>query len=353
MHSRSSRIRKFDRSHPFFSRIAKEAEVQPEEDDTIDYIAKDKMFVCDMDVAAAFHGILIGKSAETKQKIEQETNTQIVFPRRDEVGMVKIRGRTKANVQSARSRMEIIIDRNRQIQPLTHFISLPICQSAASGNIKEKYEEFKRSVLEQCAEERGVNSDLFQHVNKLHLTVSTLVLLSKSEVDFIKETLQDCTTSLLRQLMPTDKDRFLMHLKGLEFMNDDSSFVDVLYAKVQQIDSSHSDRLRTFLDRLNEELSKTGLMKQKFERLKLHVTMMNSLLRKDDTGILEAEKTARGRVKNADRESFDAKKILRLFGQFDFGIIELDELHLSIMHEPNRKTGYYGCEMKIPLKPIA
>ena len=325
----------------------------PEEDDTIDYIAKDKMFVCEMDVAAAFHGVLIGKSAETKQKIEQETNTQITFPRRDEVGTVKIRGRAKASVQSARNRMEIIIDRSRQIQPFTHFLSLPICQSPSSSNIKEKYEEFQKNVLEQCAEERGVNRDLFQQANKLHLTVSTLVLLSKSEVEFIKETLQEYTTTLLRQLMATEKERFHVHLRGLEFMNDDASFVDVLYAKVQLVDPSHSDRLQVFLDRLNEELSKTGLMKQQFERLKLHVTLMNSLLRKDDTGILEAQKTSRGRVKNAERESFDAKKILRLFGQFDFGAVELSELHLSIMHEPDRKTGYYGCELKVPLKPIS
>ena len=96
-------------------------------------------------------------------------------------------------------------------------------------------------------------------------------------------------------------------------MNDDPSFVDVLYAKVQLIDQINSNRLQTFLDRLNEELLNTGLMKQKFDRIKLHVTLMNSLLRKDETGILEAQKTTRGRVKNQERESFDAKQILRLF----------------------------------------
>ena len=234
---------------------------------------------------------------------------------------------------------------------MTHFLSLPICQSAASKNIRAKYEEFQKNVLEQCAEERGVNQDLFQQASKLHLTVTTFILLSKSEVDFIKETLQECTDELLRELMPTDRERFRIQVKGLEFMNDDPAFVDVLYAKVQLVDQTHSTRLQNFLDRLNEELSKTGLTKQKFERLKLHVTMMNSLLRKDETGILEAQKTARGRVKNADRESFDAKKILRLFGQFDFGQVELDELQLNIMHDPDRKTGYYGCALKIPLKP--
>ncbi|CAF5104690.1 unnamed protein product, partial [Rotaria magnacalcarata] len=46
-----------------------------------------------MDIAPAFYGVLIGKNADAKQKIEQDTNTQIIFPRRDESGTVKIRGR--------------------------------------------------------------------------------------------------------------------------------------------------------------------------------------------------------------------------------------------------------------------
>ena len=331
-----------------------EDELEAEEDDTIDYSAKEKMFVCEMDIASAFYGVLIGKSGETKTKIEHETSTQIIFPRRDENGFVKIRGQKKTNVQSARRRMELIIDRNRQMQSITHFLSIPICQSSSSlsKGVCEKYELFQKSVLEQCADERGVNAELFQQANKLHLTISTYVLLSKSEIDFIKETLDECITDLLKQFMPTNQERFLVHLKGLEFMNDDPSFVDVLYAKVALVHEKQKNRLQMFLDRLNEELLKTGLTKQKFDKLKLHVTVMNSLLRRDDTGILEAQKTARGRVKNSERESFDATKILRLFGQYDFGQVELDEIHLSIMHEPNRKTGYYGCEAKYSLKPV-
>ncbi|UJR25407.1 hypothetical protein I4U23_006754 [Adineta vaga] len=327
-------------------------ENEDENDDTIDYLPREKMYACEMDIAPAFYGVLIGKNAENKQKLEQETSTQIFFPRRDEIGLVKIRGRTKANVRTVRTRIEIIIDRSRQMQPFTHFLSIPLCQSSSANQFKEKYEEFKKNVLEQCAEERGITNELFQQAPKLHLTIGTFVLLSKSEIDYIKDTLQECTNNLLKQFIPTDKERFLVQIKGLEFMNDDPSFVDVLYAKIQLIDQKNSNRLQNFLDRLNEELFNTGLMKQKFDRLKLHITLMNSLLRKDESGILEAQKTARGRVKNQERESFDAKKVLRLFSQFDFGQIELNELHLSIMHQPDRQTGYYGCEMKILLKPI-
>jgi activating signal cointegrator complex subunit 1 len=335
----------------FVSRQLVDNNDQLDDDDTIDYIVKDKMFVCQMDIATAFYGLLIGKSAETKLKLERESKTQIIFPRHDEIGMVQIRGRTKASVQSARTRIELMIDRNRQIQPMTHFISLPICQSTSALSIKEKYDEFQRNVLEQCSDERGVNRDLFQQATRLHLTISTFTLLSQSEVDFIQDVLNESVGALLREFMSTDDERFRVQLKGLKFMNDDPSFVDVLYAKVQLVNNKHSNRLQNFLDRLNENLSGTGLMKQKFDRLKLHVTLMNSLLRKDETGILEAQKTNRGRVKNPERESFDATKILKLFGEYDFGQVELNELHLSIMHQPDRQTGYYGCQTKISLMP--
>ncbi|CAF0972367.1 unnamed protein product [Adineta ricciae] len=338
---------------PQTARENKPSRKEDEDDDnTIDYLAKENMYVCEMDIAPTFYGVLIGKNAEAKQKLEQDTNTQIFFPRRDETGLVKIRSRTKANVRTARTRVEIAIDRSRQMQPFTHFLSIPLCQSSSAGQFKEKYEEFKKNVLEQCAEERGITHELFQQASKLHLTIGTFVLLSKSEINHINDTLRECTNTLLKQFMPTDKERFIVQVKGLEFMNDDPSFVDVLYAKLQLVDQANSNRLQTFLDRLNEELQSTGLMKQKFERLKLHITLMNSLLRRDDSGLLEAQKTSRGRVKNQERESFDAKKILRLFGQFDFGQIELNELQLNIMHQPDRQTGYYGRESKIILKPI-
>ena len=84
--------------------------------------------------------------------------------------------------------------------------------------------------------ERGITDELFQQVNKLHLTIGTFVLLSKSEINFIKDTLKECTKTLLKQFIPTDKERFIVKIKDLEFMNDDPSFVDVLYGKVQLID---------------------------------------------------------------------------------------------------------------------
>ena len=110
------------------------------------------MFICEMDIASAFYGVLIGKNAENKQKLEQDTNTQIIFPRRDETGTVKIRSRTKANVQSARTRIEIILIEIVKCNHLHIFFPFQYVKRLSSINFKEKYEEFKKNILEQCSQ---------------------------------------------------------------------------------------------------------------------------------------------------------------------------------------------------------
>ncbi|CAF0940242.1 unnamed protein product [Didymodactylos carnosus] len=308
------------------------------------YNKRQNAYVCELDVSQAFFGGIIGKSGETKQRIEQDTQTHIQLPRRNEYGPIIVKGLNKQMVQSACTRIQLIIDRSRQQQPFTHFLSIPICMT--NNSLKAKILEFKQLIMDQCGTDRGISDEIFQNPNKLHLTIGTLVLMTDSEVETVANVLYNCENTLVKEYC--NNKPFVVRMKGLEYMNDDPSYVDVLYSKIELVD--HSQRLQLFVDRLNDMMLSTGLMKQQFERIKLHVTIMNSLLRKDHTGILQAQKTTGGRVKFSDRESFDAKTILRLFSTYDFGELTLDELHLSIMHEPNRKTGYYGCTLKIPLR---
>lgn len=58
-----------------------------------------------------------------------------------------ITGQNRANVASCRRRIEMLVDSARQRQPFTHFISLPF----TSDEIKKNFEDFKKSVLEECA----------------------------------------------------------------------------------------------------------------------------------------------------------------------------------------------------------
>lgn len=60
-----------------------------------------------------------------------------------------------------------------------------------------------------------------------------------------------------------------------------------------------------------DKFSAAGLMPRQFERVKLHVTVMNTLFRKDPSGTAQAEvMESRRNVK--ERESFDAAGVLRV-----------------------------------------
>ena len=109
-------------------------------------------------------------------------------------------------------------------------------------------------------------------------------------------------------------------------MNGDPGAADVLRAKLQPVDGSHSfsvclklpliisinlfPRLQILADRLVDRFTSTGLMMQEYSHVKLHVTVMNSLMRRDPTSI-PLHRDQRGRD-NRDRESFDATFLMKV-----------------------------------------
>ena len=97
-----------------------------------------------------------------------------------------------------------------------------------------------------------------------------------------------------------------VHLKGLEYMNDDTSSVDVLYIKVKTIDGK-IDLIQMISDHVVDCFDKSGLMKKQFERVKLHTTVSNSLCRIDQNENGFIQNTAGNK---SSRESFDARNIL-------------------------------------------
>lgn len=129
-----------------------------------------------------------------------------------------------------------------------------------------------------------------------------------------------------------------VRLQGLEYMNDDPSAVDVLYAKIQPGDQAERSgitvftvlyfkiwqnkiktslyviyffRLQILADRLVDRFSTTGLMQQEYSRVKLHVTVMNTLMRRDPTSI-PGERPPEGKRGNKERESFDAMNLMKV-----------------------------------------
>lgn len=97
----------------------------------------------------------------------------------------------------------------------------------------------------------------------------------------------------------------MARMVGLEYMNDDPHTVDVLYGKVTMDDAS--DRLQCLADELSDRLTSSGVMQKSYDRVKLHVTLMNTLFRKDPEGVVFQQKIS-------SREPFDASNVLKASG---------------------------------------
>lgn len=128
----------------------------------------------------------------------------------------------------------------------------------------------------------------------------------------------------------------------MEYMNDDPAEVDVLYMKV----NDRGGRLQAFVDALVDRFVASGLIQRQYDSVKLHVTLMNTLFRRDPTRAEGGEGTKRGR---APRESFDASGLLKRFGDFDFAReVPIHEVHLS-QRFSSGQDGYYSCAALLKL----
>lgn len=288
----------------------------------------EKGFRCAIDVPSVLYKYVIGKKGETRRRLEFDTKTSISIPKQGIEGQIVITGGHKSAVASALTRVELLIDSFRKKQPFTHFLSFPL----NDPRIQEGFLKFKEEVLEKCSQDHGVEASIFQNPNKLHLTIGTLALLNDMEVRKACEELQQCQ-SFIKEI--TGGKPLELEVKGTEYMNDDPGMVDVLYAKVSVKDAS--DKLQVIADRLVEHFVSCGLMVREWDRVKLHGTVMNTLFRKDST----AESSGSGGRPVNSREAFDARNILKTFGSYHFGEMELNTVLLSQRFSTDC-TGYYS-----------
>jgi len=71
--------------------------------------------------------------------------------------------------------------------------------------------------------------------------------------------------------------------------------------------------LQTFADRLVDRFVASGIMVREYDHVKLHITVMNSLMRKDPShaAVSQSDRaSAKDGVK--DRESFDASLLMQV-----------------------------------------
>ncbi|XP_047233458.1 activating signal cointegrator 1 complex subunit 1 isoform X1 [Girardinichthys multiradiatus] len=287
----------------------------------------DKGYHCAIDVPSVLYKYIIGKKGETRRRLEFDTKTSISIPKPGIEGQIVITGAQKAAVSSAVTRVEVLVESFRKKQPFTHFLSFPLNDS----KVQDGFQTFKDEVLRQFSQDHGVEESIFQNPVKLHLTIGTLALLNDTEVRKACEHLQECQT-FVRDI--AEGKPLPLEVTGIEYMNDDPAMVDVLYAKVNVIDGT--DRLQMIADRMVEYFVSVGLMVREWDRVKLHGTVMNTLFRKDSTDLGGA-----GKQTTSEREAFDARNILKKFGNYRFGEFELNTVQLSQRYSTDC-TGYYS-----------
>lgn len=286
--------------------------------------------------SALFLRHIVGKRGDTKKKIEMETKTSINIPKPGQEGEIVITGQHRNGVISARTRIDVLLDTFRRKQPFTHFLSFFLNEV----EVQERFLKFQEEVLEKCSMDRGVDSSIFQNPKKLHLTIGMLVLLSEQEIQQTCEILQRCKEEFINDI--TGGKPLEVEMEGIEYMNDDPGMVDVLYAKVHMKDGSN--RLQELVDRMLERFQALGLIVKDWTSVKLHATVMNTLLRKDPSAEGRYNLyTPDGKYIFKERESFDGRNILKTFENFYFGSLKLNSIHISQRFTVDSFGNYASC----------
>ncbi|XP_058053581.1 activating signal cointegrator 1 complex subunit 1 [Anopheles bellator] len=283
-------------------------------------------------VPAAFYAMIIGAKGQTRQRLEAETKAQIRVPKQGTTDDIVVTGVSRKSVAAARSRIELIVTGARDKQQFTHFLSVPL----ATDDMMKRFVAFKDKVLYKLPAAFTVDESLFQQPEKLHLTLGTMSLMDNVDRANAVHVLQDCQETILRPLLK-ENGPMEIHVRGLEYMNDDPHAVDVLYAKVE------GATLQEAADQMYEYFIAKGLMQRKYDHVKLHATLINSLFRGHNTEGSETREAERRRI------SFDASEILRLYGDYDFGRTVVSEIHLSQRFTTSSCTGFYESSAVIKL----
>jgi len=240
-------------------------------------------------------------------------------------------------VASAIRRIEMITKEARFKRDFTHFASFPL----NFQHFIQRFREFKGQVLGDFNGAGGIDETLFQQPERLHLTLCVIMLLDPRERKSA-EGILDSVRPMLKDVISSGKLTF--QLQGLEIMNDDPTEASVLYAKCNWTDST-GQRLADFLA---AKFIESGLAKpnRSGSSVKLHVTLMKSRNRQK----AEAEDNSGNslRTRYGPKSYFDARSILKKYGDFDFGNGEIKEIHLSTRHSSG-PDGYYKSLGKIVL----
>lgn len=311
---------------------------EPENDEEDDFeieMVDNARYLTSFHVSKHYIGSIIGKKGAIKNRIERDTKTDIKIPKQGQIGDVSIFGPTETNVRAARRRINIIVMSSRMKQRSTHFLSIPM----NSADIVRNFTTFRETVLKECCH-HTLDESLFMKPEKLHLTLGVTCLMDNEERMLASKLLTEAKDKIVLPLL-SDSKVLKIRLKGLSYMNDDPKQIDVLYGLVQE-EGSVKGVIQKLGDSLVDHFYKAGFMDREYgrESIKLHVTLINSKYRSRSSSAKGEESQSFKSNERRTRETFDGSEILAKFSDYDFGVTELQEIHLSQRHSMGR-DGYY------------
>ena len=305
--------------------------------------------------------VLIGFVADSQKEIEAETKTKLFLELNSSSSNSNNNGSGRITIQSYESqervkdaydRITLIFMRSRSRVDYTHFLNIPLCNDT---EFRRRLDSFHTAVRAKhypglCDDDSdGGSTAAAVKGPQMHLTIQMLRLLSEAETKKTSRILSRCASSFVTQEMSGK----VLRLRGLEYMNDDPSAVNVLYAKVCDFPVVIRDLCSKIVKEFvaaglvpeDEVRSQSGEEEEDEEdanesedyvvRFKLHATVFNTRFRKSaDAG---------------GRKPFDARQLLKDFGDFDFGTVKIEGIHLS-QRLISPSTGYFNCLGSIQFK---
>ena len=127
-----------------------------------------------------------------------------------------------------------------------------------------------------------------------------------------------------------------------------SAEVDVIYAKVKPVTTNGDPEvLQKMADMIVDKFIASGLMRRQYDRVKLHLTVMNTAFQKTAQEKMETSvenhvpADNRKDMGTITRERIDARDILKNFGNRHFGQTHIKEMHLSQLKTGRRIDDKY------------
>lgn len=255
-------------------------------------------------------GIRVSLPLGKLRDLEKSSGCRIVYNKAK--AQVRIHGFQEQVVPVKAAIMNLIDGLGKGRDGITHFISTPL---NLTGGLTSSFESFKSFVV---ALSPGLER-AFVSERKLHLTITILSLESSEKVESVVGILasQLQQSSLMKPLS--------IRLRGLKILKGTPEACKLLYAN-PEIPSQLHEFSQSLLNVLVKEGFATDLS------VMWHCTLANS--------------------KYGGGQAFDVKSIIDVISDFDFGIAEIDQIHLSVMNPKSDNSGgkYYKAEHIFSIK---